>query len=119
LGTPPPKVQEILFIRFHKLLGTYPLLSLYDWPQPTVSSSLTIIGRWKNQRKLQVERKSTAHDHPLIHESMTKGMSQAGNKIMARQCLFFRGENFAILWNISKKNILSQIPYFFEENKFH
>jgi len=47
---------------------------------------------------------------------MTKGMSQAGNKIMARQCLFFRGENFANLWNMfPKKNILSQIPYFLKK----
>ncbi len=111
LGTRPPKSRKscssdstshlVLTLFCHSMIG-------HIRPSPPLSPS--IIGRWKNQRKLQVERKSTAHDHPLIHESMRKGMSQAGTKSWLGSP-FLWWPNFAVLWNMfSKKNILSQIP---------
>jgi hypothetical protein len=84
----------------------------------TVSSSLTIIGRWKNQRKLQVERKSTAHDHPVILESMRKGMSQAGAKSWLGSAFSLVAKFRHFVEHVFKKEYSVTNFLFLEENKF-
>jgi hypothetical protein len=68
---------------------------------------------------LQVERKSTAHDHPLIHESMRKGMSQAGTKSWLGSAFSLVAKFRQFVEHVFKKEYsVTNSLLFFEENKF-
>jgi hypothetical protein len=67
---------------------------------------------------LQVEPKSTTHDHPLIHESMRKGMSQAETKSWLGSAFSLVAKFRHFVEHVFKKKYSVTNFLFFEENKF-
>jgi hypothetical protein len=64
---------------------------------------------------LQVEQKSIAHDHPLIHESMRKGMSQAGTESWLRSAFSLVAKFRHFVEHVFKKEYSVTNSLFFEE----